>query len=340
MKVDGGFGLASASLGGQVDDEARSFEEAGYDGVWSAETSHDPFLPLAFAARVTERVDLGTGIAVAFARNPMTVANITWDLQALSKGRFILGLGSQIKPHITKRFSMPWSDPAARMREFILAVRAILGAWQEGSRLEFRGDYYTHTLMTPFFDPGPNPHGIARIALAGVGEKMTEVAGEVCDGFVCHSFTTESYLRDVTLPALERGWAKAGRARADFEISGPAFVVTGKDEQAMADSAKAIKQQIAFYASTPAYRPVLDHHGWGEAQDELNRLSKQGEWVAMGDVIDDDMLDAFAVVAEPERLAAKVHERWGDVSDRLSFYAPYRSDADTWLPVIEALKQA
>jgi len=340
MKVDGGFGLASASLGGQVDDEARSFEEAGYDGVWSAETSHDPFLPLAFAARVTERVDLGTGIAVAFARNPMTVANITWDLQALSKGRFILGLGSQIKPHITKRFSMEWSDPAARMREFILAVRAILGAWQEGEKLDFRGDYYTHTLMTPFFDPGPNPHGIARIALAGVGAKMTEVAGEVCDGFVCHSFTTEDYLRDVTMPALERGWATAGRERSTFEISGPAFIVTGKDEAAMATSAKATRQQIAFYASTPAYKPVLDHHGWGDAQAELNRLSKQGEWVAMGEVIDDDMLDAFAVVAEPERLADAVHARWGGISDRISFYAPYRSDADTWLPVIEALRRA
>ena len=331
MKVDGGFGLASASLGGAVDEEARSFEQAGYDGIWSAETSHDPFLPLAFAARVTERVELGTGIAVAFARNPMTVANITWDLQALSHGRFILGLGSQIKPHITKRFSMPWSDPAARMREFILAVRAILEAWQEGTRLDFRGDHYQHTLMTPFFDPGPNPHGIARIALAGVGEKMTEVAGEVCDGFVCHSFTTEAYLHDVTLPA---------RAREDFEISGPAFIVTGKDEEAMADSARAIKQQIAFYASTPAYKPVLDHHGWGDAQVELNRLSKQGEWVAMGEVIDDEMLDAFAVVAEPARLAAQVHERWGAISDRISFYAPYRSDAETWLPVIEALKRA
>jgi probable F420-dependent oxidoreductase len=340
MKVDGGFGLASASLGGQVDDEARSFEEAGYDGIWSAETSHDPFLPLAFAARVTDRVDLGTGIAVAFARNPMTVANITWDLQALSGGRFILGLGSQIKPHITKRFSMPWSEPAARMREFILATRAILDGWQTGERVNFRGDFYTHTLMTPFFDPGPNPHGIARFALAAVGERMTEVAGEVADGFVCHSFTTEDYLRDVTMPALQRGLAKAGRDRSTFEISGPAFVVTGADEEAMAASATAVRQQIAFYGSTPAYKGVLEHHGWDDVHPELNRLSKEGKWKEMGDVIDDELLNAFAVVAEPTELAAKVHDRWGGVSDRLSFYAPYRTDPGTWLPVIEALKSA
>jgi len=340
MKVDGGFGIGGAGLDPQLDEEARAFEEAGYDGLWSAETSHDPFLPLAFAARATERVDLGTGIAVAFARNPMTMANITWDLQSLSGGRFVLGLGSQIKPHITKRFSMEWSEPAARMREFILAVRAILTAWQEGSKLDFRGTFYTHTLMTPFFDPGPNPHGLARIVLAAVGERMTEVAGEVADGFVCHSFTTEAYLRDVTLPALERGLAKAGRDRSTFEVSGPAFVVTGADEEAMEVSAAATRQQIAFYGSTPAYKGVLEHHGWDDAHPELNRLSKQGKWKEMGEVIDDEMLDAFAVVAEPERLAAKVHERWGDVSDRLMFYAPYRQDPDTWLPVIQALKAA
>lgn len=339
MQVDGGFGLASAALGGQVDDEARAFEEAGYDGIWSAETSHDPFLPLAFAARVTSRVQLGTGIAVAFARNPMTVANVAWDLQSLSEGRFILGLGSQIRPHITKRFSMPWSEPAARMREFILAVRAILTAWQDHEKLDFRGDFYTHTLMTPFFDPGPNPHGVARIFLAAVGERMTEVAGEVADGFVCHSFTTEEYLREVTLPALERGLATSGRSRADFEISGPAFVVTGATEEEMAASATMIRQQIAFYGSTPAYKGVLEHHGWDDLHPELNRLSKQGQWQEMGELIDDEVLHAFAVVAEPDRLAAGVHARWGDVSDRIMFYAPYRTDPDTWLPVIRALQE-
>ena len=283
-------------------------------------------------------MELGTGIAVAFARNPMTLAQVAWDLQAASEGRFILGLGSQIKPHITKRFSMPWSHPAARMREMILAIRAIWTAWNDGSKLDFQGDFYTHTLMTPFFDPGPNPHGNAKIFLAGVGELMTQVAGEVCDGFLCHGFTTERYLREVTLPALERGAAKAGRTLADIEISGPAFVVTGATEEEMARSVAGTKQQIAFYGSTPAYRPVLELHGWGELQDELNAMSKQGRWKEMGDLVTDDILDTFAVVAEPEQLAAGIDQRYGDIVQRLSFYAPYDSDPDRWTAVMADLK--
>lgn len=338
MKVDGGFGLGSSGLDG-VGDAAREAEEAGYDGIWSAETSHDPFFPLLVAAQNTERVELGTGIAVAFARNPMTLAQIAWDLQAYSKGRFILGLGSQIKPHITKRFSMPWSHPAARMREFILAMRAIWAAWNDGTKLDFRGDFYTHTLMTPFFNPGPNPHGTAKVFLAAVGEKMTEVAGEVCDGILCHGFTTERYLREVTLPALERGAAAGGRQLSDLEVSLPAFIVTGTSEEEMAASAKGVRQQIAFYGSTPAYRGVLELHGWGDLQDELNKLSKQGKWVEMGELIDDEILATFAVVAEPDEIAPEVARRFGDVVTRVSFYAPYQSDPTTWLPVVEALKK-
>ncbi|MET0880623.1 MAG: TIGR03617 family F420-dependent LLM class oxidoreductase, partial [Acidimicrobiales bacterium] len=277
---------------------ARAREDQGYDGLWSAETAHDPFLPLALAAEATERAQLGTGIAVAFARNPMLLAQVGWDLQAASGGRFILGLGSQIEPHITRRFSMPWSAPAARMREMIAAIRAIWAAWQDATKLDFRGDFYTHTLMTPFFSPGPNPHGAAKIFLAGVGERMTEVAGEVADGFLCHAFTTDRYLREVTLPALERGAKSAGRSLADIEVSGPAFVVTGTTEDKMADSAVKTRQQIAFYGSTPAYRPVLELHGLGGLQDELNAMSKQGRWEEMGELITDDVLDLFAVVAE------------------------------------------
>ena len=207
MKVDGGIGFDLSKAASA----AKEAEEAGYSGIWSAETSHDPFFPLLVAAQHTKDIELGTGIAVAFARNPMLLANIAYDLQAASEGRFILGLGSQIKPHIEKRFSMPWSHPAARMREMVLAIRAIWDCWEKGTKLDFRGDFYSHTLMTPFFNPGPNPHGDARIFLAGVGALMTEVAGEVCDGFICHGFTTERYFREVTLPALERGRAKAGR---------------------------------------------------------------------------------------------------------------------------------
>jgi probable F420-dependent oxidoreductase len=334
MKVDGGIGNGLQNVAGA----AREAEAAGYDGVWTAETSHDPFFPLLLAAEHTETLELGTGIAVAFARNPMNLAQIAYDLQAYSKGRFILGLGSQIKPHITKRFSMEWSHPAPRMREFILAMRAIWDCWNDGTKLDFRGDFYNHTLMTPFFNPGPNPHGNAKIFLAGVGELMTEVAGETCDGFLCHGFTTERYLREVTLPALERGLDKSGRTLTDIEISGPAFVVTGSTEEELAASAKGVRQQIAFYGSTPAYRGVLDLHGWGDLQTELNALSKQGEWVTMGELIDDEILNTFAVVAEPEQLAPELHARYGDIVDRISFYAPYKSDPERWHGVLASLK--
>jgi probable F420-dependent oxidoreductase len=334
MKVDGGIGGLD-----QAGSTAAEQEERGYDGVWSAETSHDPFLPLVAAAQATERIELGTGIAVAFARNPMTLAQISWDLQAASKGRFILGLGSQIKPHITKRFSMPWSHPADRMREMIRAIRAIWASWNDGSKLDFQGDFYTHTLMTPFFNPGPNPHGDARIFLAGVGPRMTEVAGEVCDGFLCHGFTTERYLREMTLPALEKGRAKAGKTLEGFEISGPMFLVTGRDEKEMAAAAKGVRGQIAFYGSTPAYRPVLELHGWGELQTELNGLSKQGRWAEMGDLIDDEMLDAFAVVGSPEEAARALRDRWSGTLSRLSFYAPYKIESTELSRLLSIIKE-
>lgn len=335
MKVDGG--ILAARLDG-VARSAKELEELGYDGLLSAETSHDPFFPLLLAAEHTERIELATGIAVAFARTPMTLANIGYDLQAYSKGRFILGLGSQIKAHIEKRFSMPWSHPAARMREFVLAMRAIWACWNEGEKLDFRGDFYRHTLMTPFFNPGPSEYGAPKVFLAAVGERMTEVAGEVCDGVIIHGFTTERYVREVTLPALERGLAKAGRARGDVQISGPLFVVTGESEEAMANAERAVKQQIAFYGSTPAYRGVLELHGWGELQTELNTLSKQGEWVKMGELIEPEILDTFAVVAEPEGVAAGLKARFGGVVDRCSFYAPYESDSERWAGVLASLK--
>ncbi len=333
MKIDGGIGTDLAEVGAI----ARAREEQGYDGLWTAETAHDPFLPLAVAAQTTERAELGTGIAVAFARNPMLLAQVGWDLQATSGGRFILGLGSQIEPHITRRFSMPWSAPAARMREMIEAIRAIWASWQDDTMLDFRGDFYTHTLMTPFFNPGHNPHGAAKIFLAGVGQRMTEVAGEVADGFLCHAFTTDRYLREVTLPALERGAKAAGRSLDDIEVSGPAFVVTGTTEEKMADSAAKTRQQIAFYGSTPAYRPVLELHGLGPMQDELNVMSKQGRWEEMGGLITDDVLGLFAVVAEPEDLADAVAARFGDVVQRLSFYTPRSGDLTRWKTAIERL---
>jgi probable F420-dependent oxidoreductase len=337
MKVDGGVGGSSFAAIAQA---ARGLEGVGYDGLWSAETSHDPFFPLLIAAEHTERIELGTGIAVAFARNPMTLANIGWDLQSYSGGRFMLGLGSQVKAHIEKRFSMPWSHPAARMRELILAMRAIWACWNDGTPLRFEGEFYRHTLMTPFFDPGPNPHGDPAVFLAAVGEKMTEVAGEVADGIILHGFTTERYVREVTLPALARGWSKAGRTRADFQLSGPLFVVTGTNEEEYEKARAGTKQQIAFYGSTPAYRGVLELHGWGDLQSELNRLSKQGEWVRMGELVDDEVLDAFAVVGEPEQIPGLLLARYGDIVDRISFYAPYQSDPQRWSKVLEGFRAA
>jgi probable F420-dependent oxidoreductase len=335
MRVDGTVMTARPE---EMPAAARELEELGYDGVFTAETSHDPFLPIALAALETERIELATGIAVAFARNPMSTAVIGNDLQLYTKGRFILGLGSQIKPHIEKRFSMPWSEPAKRMREFILAMRAIWACWNDGDKLDFRGEFYRHTLMTPFFNPGPNPYGTPKVFLAAVGERMSEVAGEVADGILLHGFTTERYVREVTMPALERGWARAGKQRGDFELSGPMFVVTGTNEEEYEAARRGTKQQIAFYGSTPAYRGVLDLHGWGDLQGDLNRLSKQGEWVQMGELVDDEILGTFAVIGEPEEIPAKLLDRYGDVVDRISFYAPYKSDPERWSHVVEGFK--
>ena len=324
MKVDGGIPSELDKAG----PAARRAEDRGYRGVWTAETSHDPFLPLLMAAETTSTLELGTGIAVAFARTPMTLAVVANDLQQYSQGRLMLGLGSQIKAHIEKRFSMPWSHPAPRMREFILAMRAIWDCWQNGTKLDFRGDFYTHTLMTPFFNPGPNAYGPPRVFLAAVGELMTEVAGEVADGVLIHGFTTERYLREVTMPALERGMARSGRRRGDFELSYPGFIVTGRTDEQIAKAAKGVREQIAFYGSTPAYRAVLELHGWGDLQTELNGLSKKGKWVEMGELISDDVLNTFAIVCPPDEVPTQMVARYGDVVDRLSFYTPYNIDSD------------
>jgi probable F420-dependent oxidoreductase len=314
MKVDAGLMLED--LGG-VPARVRDLEAAGYDGAVSAEINSDPFLPLALAAEHSERIELLTSIAVAFARTPMLTAQIAHDLNAFSGGRFILGLGSQIRPHITRRFSMPWSRPAARMREFIQAMRAIWGCWYDEAPLDFRGEFYTHTLMTPMFTPTNTQHGAPRVFLAGVGPRMTEVAGEVADGLIAHAFTTERYLRDVTLPAVLRGLAASGRTRESFEITCPVFVVTGDDEAAFEASRDVIRKQIAFYGSTPAYRGVLESHGWGDLQDELTRLSKRGRWNEMGDLVDDEMLETFAVVAEPDDVVPKLRARCEGAIDRV-----------------------
>jgi probable F420-dependent oxidoreductase len=335
MKVDG------ALVGVGLDDvaaRARELEDAGYDGAYTFEAPHDPFLPLLLAAEHTERLELATAIAIGFARSPMTLANIGYDLQAASQGRFILGLGSHIKPHIEKRFSMPWSSPAARMRELVQAVLAIWSCWQEGTPLRFEGDFYRHTLMTPFFNPGPNPHGRPRVWLAGVGPAMTQAAGEVADGFIVHPFSTERYLREVTFPALERGFARAGRGRNGFEIAYPLLIVTGETEEELAAANTAVRARMAFYGSTPAYSRVLDLHGWGEVHPELNRLSKEGRWAEMGGCITDEMVDVFTVRGTVEQIPSMVQDRYGDLVDRISFNAPSPTDQERWARVLEGFR--
>lgn len=304
-----------------VSQQAREVEESGFAGLFTTETNHDPFLPLATAAQSTQRVELITSIAVAFARTPMNVAYVAHDLNYASRGRFILGLGSQIQPHITKRFSMPWSRPAARMREFILALHAIWRAWCSQERLSFRGEFYRHTLMTPFFTPENVEFGPPRVFLAAVGPLMTEVAGEVADGLIVHPFTTLEYLHDVTLPALERGFAISGRRRDQFEISIQPLIATGHDRKDLEIEKTAVKLQLAFYGSTPAYKLVLDSVGEGSLQERLNALSKQGKWTEMGELFSDELLERFAIVAEWQNIASELRSRFGDIVNRTSLYS-------------------
>jgi probable F420-dependent oxidoreductase len=321
-----------------VAERARHLESLGYDGAFTFEGPHDPFLPLLLAAEHTERLELSTAIAVAFARSPMTLAQTAYDLQIVASGRFALGLGSQIKPHIEKRFSMPWSKPAERMREMVQAIRAIWSSWHEGTPLRFEGEFYRHTLMTPFFNPGPNPHGLPLLWLAGVGPAMTEVAGEVADGFMVHPFSTAQFLAEVTIPALERGFAKAARDRTGFEISFPLMVVIGDTDEELAAAGRDLRARLAFYGSTPAYRRVLELHGLGDLQPELNRLSKEGRWPEMSALIDDDVVDLFSVRGTPEQIGPRVIERYGGLVDRVSVNPPAGIDAERWRGVLDSFR--
>ncbi len=335
LKVDGAVSSQLADVTGA----AARLERRGYDCCWTAEINHDPFLPLVLAAEHTETIELGTSIAVAFARNPMTVANVGWDLQAYSEGRFILGLGSQIKPHIENRFSMPWSQPVQRMREFVLALREIWSCWQAGTKLAFEGDFYTHKLMTPMFTPEPLAHGFPKVFVAAVGESMTEMCGEVADGLLAHAFTTKRYFEEVTTPALLRGMERSGRKRSEFQLSCPLFVVTGNDDAELAANATGTRKQIAFYASTPAYRKVLELHGWGDLQTELHRLSKEGGWDEMGSLIDDEILRTFAVVAPLETLPAAIRQRCDGVIDRVLIGFPSSVDDATVTALLQDIRR-
>jgi len=335
LKVDGAVSSQLANIA----KAASTLERRGYDCCWTAEINHDPFLPLVLAAEHTTNIELGTSIAVAFARNPMTVANVGWDLQAYSRGRFLLGLGSQVQAHIEKRFSMPWSQPVRRMREFVVALHEIWSCWRDGTKLGFEGDFYTHKLMTPMFTPEPQPYPFPKIFVAAVGEAMTEMCGEVADGMLAHAFTTKRYFEEVTTPALLRGMERSGRQRSEFQLSAPIFVVTGNDDSELAAGAASTRKQIAFYGSTPAYRKVLELHGWGDLHTELHRLSRAGEWDAMGSLIDDDVLEAFAVVAALDEVAAKIRDRCDGVIDRVLVGFPSSVAEDTVSAVVRELRE-
>ena len=335
MKIDAGIMVSNPIEAGPA---IKQLEDAGYDGAYTFEGAHDPFLPLISAAMQTSNIELITSIAVAFARNPMTLANIGYDLNLVSEGRFILGLGSQIKPHITKRFSMPWSSPAARMKEMVEAIKAIWDCWQNGTKLNYRGEFYTHTLMTPFFNPGPNPHGLPKIYVAAVGPLMTQAVSESADGLLAHPFNSPKYVNEVTIPIINKGLETTGKNRDQFDLSVSVMTGIGATEETHKLAVKACRDQVAFYGSTPNYKAVLETHGLGHLSEELNKLSKQGKWMEMGDAIDDETLKTFAVVEEsPEALAKEIKNRYGNIGQRI---APvlYSGELDLADSVLRALK--
>lgn len=314
MKVDTAMiGSASAACG-RI---ARDAEAVGFDGAWASESVTDAFLQAQAALLATSRLPVGTAVAVAFARNPMSTAYLAWDLAAASQGRFVLGLGTQVRAHIERRFSMTWSEPVARMRDYLLALRAIFGSWRVGERLDFRGSHYRHTLMTPVFTPAPHAFPIPTM-IAAVGCRMTELGAELVDGLLVHTMVTAEYLDNVTLPAVERGLARSGRDRSSLELAAAALLVMGDTEQEMARRMRRAREQIAFYASTPAYRKVLASIGYDALQPELRRLSREGRWGQMVDLVDDTLLHAIAVVGSPEEMPQLCRERFGARLDRIS----------------------
>jgi probable F420-dependent oxidoreductase len=316
------FAVLTSALAG-AGAQAAQFEQLGFDGVATQETAHDPFLPLVLAANQTTKLQLMTAIAVAFARSPMTLAHVAHDLNSLSGGRFVLGLGSQVKAHIERRFSMPWSHPAARMREMVQAIRAIFASWYDGHKLEFEGQFYRHTLTSPTFTPKDTQAGKPPIYIAAVGPQMTETAGAVADGLIIHPFTTEHYLREVTLPHLHAGLKSAGRASTACRTCLAPFIVSGRNEAELAKARQLTVDRLAFYGSTPAYRAVLEQQGLGELQSQLHALTRQGRWAELGSLITDDVLQRFAVVGTASEIAPKIWERFGDVITDFSLSAEY-----------------
>lgn len=332
MKFDAS--LPTAALN-EVPAIAKAAEQMGFDALWTSETQHDPFLPCALIAEHTSRLQFGTAIAVSFARSPATLAYTAWDLAAQSNGRFILGLGTQVKAHIERRFGMQWPESVVgKLREQILAIRAFWEAWQHGTKLNFRGEHYKLTLMSPFFNPGPIDHPQIPIYIAGVNEGLAKLAGEVCEGFHVHPFHSQRYLKEVILPAIEKGLDQEGRKREEIAVSATAFVATSPDEEAFA------RTQIAFYASTPSYRAVMALYGWMDIAERLSAHAARGEWEQMPALVTDDMLHEFCLVAKEEDLAAALKDRYAGLADRVALYAtfvPGKQDA-RWRRLVEEFR--
>lgn len=319
----------------QVTDYAKAAESLGFDGVWMSETQHDPFLGCALAAANTQNVELGTGIAVSFARSPTTMAHKAWDLSELSGGRFILGLGTQIKPHIEKRFGMKWPEsPVGMFREQINAIRATWESWESGERIRFKGDYYNLTLSSPFFTPARIEHPNVPIYIAGVNTGMAKLAGEVADGFQVHPFHTKKYLDEVLRPAIGQGAEKSGRSKDDVKLVVHAFAAVNQTDREMS------RQQIAFYASTRSYRKVMALHGWEEEAEQLSQMASKQQWFEMAQMITDEMLEEFVVISSLDKLADALTKKYEGVADRLAVYIPYQPDErqDFWAELRKKIK--
>ncbi len=320
MKID--LSLLTYSLS-DIPALARHADALGFDGLWTSEAAHDPFLPLALAAEHTRRLSLGTAIALAFPRSPAVLAYTAWDLARFSQGRFILGLGTQVKAHNERRLGVKWEQPVEKLREVILALRAFWDCWQNGTRLNFRGEFFKLTLMSPFFNPGPHDYPDIPIYIAGVNARMCRLAGELCQGLHVHPLHTVRYLQTQIWPNIEAGLSESGRSRTDIQLASTVFVIPTDDPRQAAEVEQQVRRQIAFYASTPTYRPVLALHGWEAIGDRLGALAVRRRWDEMARLIPDDMLAEFAVSGPWAGLPALLRQKYGDLLDRVSFYLPF-----------------
>lgn len=339
MKIDTGLLVSDLTAMPTI---ARAAEATGFDGLWTFETANEPFFPLVLAAEHSERLLLGTSIAVAFVRSPTILAHIGWDLARYSKGRFVLGLGTQVRAHNERRFGVRWEKPVARMREVILAIRAVWDAWRGKSRLDFKGEFYQLTLMTPFFSPKPHEFPHIPIYVAGVNRRMCQLAGELCEGFHAHPLKSRRYLEEVVIPNIEKGLARGNRRRKDIELVSSVFVIPTDDARIAAAHETEVRQQISFYASTPPYRPVFELHGWGQVAAQLSVLAGRGKWQEMPRLITDEMLETFSFRGTWQELPGKVLTEYDGLLDRVSYYLPFvpGKDEDAWRVTINGFKQS